>query len=1113
MNKTLMLMWLTALLCLPGLASAQQPDDKEVRLTMTFNDEALTEALLRLEKASSYHFLFTYDDLAPYRVTGELKEARFTEAVEFVLKDKPLTYVVDGQFVNITLVNAPADSTAVANSGDMQSVGGFVTDEHDEPLPGAQVRVVGTNVAAITDLDGAFHFDYYLGGRNQVQVTFMGMKPVTVPLRKEMRIRMASDDKVMRQVVVTGIFQKAKESYTGAITTIDKEQLEIYRGQNLLQTLKHIDASINIPTNNLVGSDPNALPNINIRGTASLPMSVEEFNQNVSQQVNTPLIIMDGFEISLQKLMDYNDEQIESINILKDAAATAIYGSRGANGVIVIVTKTPKEGRLRVTARAGVSLELPDLSSYHVLDAARKLELEKLVGLYTFDREPARQLLYDGYYNERLKTVLDGTDIDWLSKPLRNGVGQRYNMRLDGGQGQFRWGVSLGYNDIHGAMKGSQRQTVTGDITLMYSVKGLIFRNYTSVASNNARNSKYGSFQTYVDQQPYNNPYDADGNLVRGFYDLDHSATLVGNPLYDAQLGSFNKNGYFEFMDNFSVEWTLKEVFRLRAKMGLSTNRNTSDIFTSAKHSMFNTPAYSTEAGIFRRGRYVYGTGDNTLLSADVTASYSKLFAEKHQLYVGFDYSISQNTEKSYSFTAEGFNNENLSFLGNALQYLTGGAPSGDRSTTRMVGFTGNANYTFDNRFYLDLSFRTDGSSRFGSDNRFAPFWSSGIGWNLHNERFLNGNRVLNIARLRASYGLTGSQDFSTSAMHTTYKYYSNNSYMNWTAAEMTGLGNSALTWQKTRQINLGFEVSMFKARLAIQGDVYQKVTGNLLSSMDLPLSTGYSSYTANIGEMKNSGFEVSVNAYPIRDTRRQITLMIGGQLVYNRNKITRLSDAIVEQNQRYLEQNVEVGTLFYVGKPMSSIYAVRSLGIDPSTGEEIFLDKDGGVTRTFKSANMVFLGSSQPLYRGNANMMLRWRGLTLNLSFGYHWGGKLYNTTLRDRVEVNHNTIASKNVDERVFSQRWAHPGDVTFFRNFDDNVATHATSRYVMDDRVLELQSASVQYRLANKKLKQKLHTESMLFSINANELFYLSSVRYERGTNYPFARNIQAALTLTF
>ena len=159
MNKTLMLIWLTALLCLPGLVAAQQPDDKEARLTMTFNNEALTEALLRLEKASSYHFLFTYDDLTPYRVTGEIKEARFTEAVEFVLKDKPLTYVVDGQFVNITLVNAPADSTAVANSGDMQSVGGFVTDEHDEPLPGAQVRVVGTNVAAITDLDGAFHFD------------------------------------------------------------------------------------------------------------------------------------------------------------------------------------------------------------------------------------------------------------------------------------------------------------------------------------------------------------------------------------------------------------------------------------------------------------------------------------------------------------------------------------------------------------------------------------------------------------------------------------------------------------------------------------------------------------------------------------------------------------------------------------------------------------------------------------------------------------------------------------------------------------------------------------------------------------------------------------------
>ena len=226
--------------------------------------------------------------------------------------------------------------------------------------------------------------------------SYIGMESQTVTLSsknsgKIMRIVMQEESGKLGEVVVTGIFRKAKDSYTGALTTIDSEQLQTFKGSNLLQTLKNIDASINFPVNNLAGSNPNVLPNMNIRGSSSLPMSVEEFNTNAQQTVNTPLIILDGFEISLTKLMDYNDEQIESINILKDAAATAIYGSRGANGVIVVVTKTPKEGKLRVTAKAGIDLQVPDLSSYDLLNAAEKLQLEKQVGLYTDEYEPKNQ--------------------------------------------------------------------------------------------------------------------------------------------------------------------------------------------------------------------------------------------------------------------------------------------------------------------------------------------------------------------------------------------------------------------------------------------------------------------------------------------------------------------------------------------------------------------------------------------------------------------------------------------------------------------------------------------------------------------------------------------------
>ena len=1082
-----------------------------VRLSMTFRNEPLPAALLRLEQSSSYKFLFTYEDVSQYRVNGTVKDATLFQIVDFVLRDKPLHYTVNGKFINIVKGRKDPDK---AETGKMQTVGGYVYDaKTKEPVIGAQVKVLGSNVVTVTDINGAFTFDYYLSGGQQLQVSYMGMQTKVVPLKKQMNIAMEEDTKTLKDVVVTGIFRKAKESYTGAVTTVGKEKLEMYRGTNLLQTLKNVDASLNFPINNAAGSNPNVLPNLNIRGSSTLPMNVEEFNENAAQTVNTPLIILDGFEISLTKLMDYNDDQIESINILKDAAATAIYGSRGANGVIVVVTKQPKEGKLRVTAKAGLSLEIPDLSTYHLLNASQKLQLEKSIGLYDPDYLDDK-VRYASYYNERLQNVLNGVDIDWLHKPVRTGVGQNYNVRLDGGASAFRWAASLGYNDVQGAMKGSSRKNLNGDITLMYSVNNLIFRNYTSVTSNHAKESKYGSFQDYVDMEPYDNPYDANGNLVKTFYDYAHSSSLIGNPLYDASLNTINKSEYFTFINNFSVEWQIIEGLRLRAKLGVTTTRNSSDYFLPAEHSYFSSTEYQTASGQLRKGMYTYGTGNDNLMSADVTASYTRTFADKHQLYVGLDYSLSDENAYAYSFTAEGFSNADLNLISNASQYKLNSAPTGDRTKTRLVGLTGNANYTYDNRYYIDLSYRVDGSSKFGSDKRFAPFWSAGIGWNIHREHFMKNQHIFSNLRLKASYGVTGTQDFTTESAYTTYQYSNGNRYLSWAAATMMGLGNSALTWQKTKEVNIGTEIGVLDNRIMAEFNYYNKTTSNLLSAMDLPLSSGFSSYTANVGKMRNQGFEASLNAYIIRDTEKQFNWMVGGQMVYNTNKILKLSDAIKNQNELYLASGTDVSNLFYEGRPLNAIYAVRSAGIDPSTGEEVFYDRSGNLTSTWSAADKVYLGPSQPLYRGNFRTMVMWRGFTFNVSFGYHWGGKQYNSTLRDRVEVSKTTIGRQNVDERVLSSRWMKPGDVTFFRNFDDaNATIHATSRYVFDDRVLELQSMSLQYRWNNDWLRHNTGLESLVFAINASDLFYWSSVKYERGTSYPYARNVQGTVTLTF
>ena len=1082
-------------------------------ITMNVKNKALASVLQLLEDKSNYKILYDESDVEKYTVTLDVANATVFSILDLALSKTELKYTVDGNIINVERNNRSVVAHNSTTGVEEQSVKGYVFDKDTgEPVVGALIKVVGTKIAAVTNPDGLFRLNAFnLASSKQIKVTCIGMKPIILPISKDMRIYLESDVKQLKGVLVTGIFRKAKESYTGAVSSIDNKQLDMYKGTNLLQTLRNIDVSVNFPLDNALGSNPNMIPNFNIRGKASLPMNVEEFSKGVSQAVNTPLIIMDGFEISLTKLMDYNDEQIESINILKDAAATAIYGSRGANGVIVVITKQPKEGKLRVTARAGLSLEIPDLSSYHLLNAAQKLDLELKAGLYTQDKQ-SQQLLYNKVYASRLKNVIDGIDTDWLHIPLRTGVGQRYNVQLGGGSNAFKWAASLGYNGIEGAMKNSHRHTLTGDITLLYMVKKLIFRNYTSFSNNNANESNYGTFSQYVDAIPYFSPYDRQGRLVPNFPHLVIGASPLPNPLRDASLKTINSSAYQLFINNFSIEWLITNALRLRAKLGVSTNRSHSDYFLPAEHSFFNRSEYNTAAGMLRKGLYNYGTGMSDLLSGNVTMSYSKTLADKHQIYVGMDYSVSSQTITNYSFEAEGFSNSDLSFMANAKQYKFQKGPGGNRSTVRMVGLTGNANYTFDNRYYADISFRVDGNSRFGSEKRFAPFYSLGVGWNLHNEKFMKELNAFSNFRLKASYGISGSQNFSTESVNATYRYSPDNMYLLWSSAELMGLGNPWLTWQNTRETNIGAEMGLLRNRIVIEFNYYDKNTTNLLSSMDLPLSSGFPNYIANIGEMNNKGIEASLNTYIVRNYERKFNWILGGQIAYNQNKIVKLSDAIKAQNQRALGLGADISHLYYEGEPVDALYVVRSAGIDPSTGTEVYYDKDGNLSKDWKSQDRVFVGSLQPLWRGNLRSTIMYKNFTLNVSFGYHWGGILYNSTLKNRVEIRRDALADKNVDERVLSARWLQPGDLTFFKGIS-NESTRATSRYVFKDRKLELQNISFQYRWNNQWLHDKTGIESLVFAINASNLAYWSSVRYERGTSYPFARNIQSSITLTF
>lgn len=1097
------LMFLVITLACTSLNAAVWSQEKTIDLQLgEVNLETLFE---QMQQRTHLRFIFNHEDVQGYTVNANLKGKTIAEILDKALADKPLKYeIMDGHIV------ISPKRLEQNQQPEMIVIKGKVTDKSGHPMPGVTVMLKGTTFGAATDVDGKYEMTIQKKYATILVFSFVGMKTQEVAIngKTEINVKLEDDAKEIEEVVVTGIFKKSRESYTGSVTTISNKELKMFKGQNLLSTLNNIDPAFNIVANNTLGSNPNALPEINIRGNSSLPMSMEELNNQTAQRLNQPLIIMDGFEITLEKLMDFNDEDVESINILKDASATAIYGSRGANGVIVVTTKKPEAGKLQITAKAGFSLEMPDLSSYNLLHADEKLALEKEVGLYDGkEGDPHDIQKMEEMYYATLKDVIRGVDTYWLSEPVRIGVGQKYNLRLEGGSEEFRWGAGVYYNKIQGAMKDSDRNTFSGTLTLSYTFKNLIFQNQMILDYNNSSESKYGTFSEYAKMNPYWMPTDEYGNTIPIYTTM--LGTEVENPLYNATLNTKNDMKSDVMTNNFSIEWNIIDDLQFRGQFGISKGHSRYDKFLPAEHSSFNTDAYKSPENFFRKGSYEYRTGENTSLESRVTLSYSKLFAEKHQLYVGLDWSLMHSKDFIYTFKAEGFNNQDYNFLGNALMYERNGKPTGSEEISRQVGFTGNLNYTYDNRYYADFSFRADGSSQFGGDKRFAPFYSIGVGWNIHREKFMEEQQVVNLLRLRGSYGKTGSQQFSSYQALRTYQNLSSERYMNWSGVEMLGLGNEDLEWQITDQYDLGIELGLWQNRLSLTFDAYKKITSNLLSQMDLPLANGFPSYTANIGEVNNIGFEAGVNGYVIRNTEKEVIWMLGTKLAYTKNEITKLSDAIKNQMSNYVGKNT-THNMLREGDSRYAIYAVPSLGIDPSTGKELYVDADGNVTTTWQGGARRYCGQTEPKFRGNFNSLFTYKDFTLNLNFGFHWGGQQYNQTLLNKVEVTNYDI-EYNVDERVWSDRWQKPGDLKPFKGYG-NENTLMSSRFIMDDNVFQLQSASLQYRW-HSPFVTKLGMRSINFDVNMSDVFYISSIKRERGTEYPFARRIEFAVNLIF
>ena len=1075
---------------------------QEQVISLNLKNVTYLELFNELHRQTGVRFLYSSDqleNLSRIDVVADRKKMR--EVLEDALKETSLTCVFEEDMVMLRERQQQQVSELV--------VKGLVTDTKKQPLPGVTVMIKGTSLGTVTDAEG--HYVLTIPQRDELVLVFsfvgMNSREVTYKGEKELNVELEEKIAEMDEVVVTGIFQKSQASFTGSATTVTAKELQQFGNRNLLQSLHNIDPSINIIENNAFGSNPNRLPEVQIRGNSSIP-NVDELKDQTRVDLNTPLIVLDGFETTLQKLIDINENEVETLTILKDASATAIYGSRGANGVIVITTKKPAMGQLRVSYKGDVNIEIPDLTGYDLLEAREKLELEKRVGLYSKPSNPDQDWRLQRYYSYLLDEVNSGVNTYWLSKPLQTSVGQRHALKVEGGDKSFRYSASLQWNDIRGVMKESYRKTFNGAIQLSYYWKNLKFSNNLMISAGKRQESPYGDFSEYAKMNPYWRTHDENGKILKrlgnsGEIDYDFRwSRLPVNPLYNATLNTYDRGNNTDITNNFMLE-----TLDLRGRFGITKNTDETRVFKPADHTDF---ADYSEDDMFRKGTYAYGISNSFSYEGSLNLAYHQSFG-KHLLVAGVDVNLREGRSRSSSFKAEGFTNENFDDISSALQYEKNGKPSGAESTVRSVGFTGNVNYTYDNRYFADLSGRMDGSSQFGSNKRFAPFWAVGIGWNMHNESFLKEVSWVNMLKLRFSVGTSGSQHFNAYQAIQTYRYFLDDKYYAWNGSSLIAMGNPDLKWQQKRDYNIGLDVKLWDNRITIGGDFYIAKTNDLISTLTLPAANGFTTYIENIGSLKNTGYELRLSAYVLRKDQMSWSVSLAG--IHNKNKIVEVSQALLDaQNAIESEDLVNPNVQFRPGYSSNTIWTVRSAGIDPGTGKEVFISRDGNRTYNWSASDIVATGVSDPKLEGNISSMFRYKGLSLNVSFGYRFGGQIYNSTLANKVEVS-KTAIGWNVDARVFHDRWKNIGDQASFKGLDDFTPTNKTSRFVQDETTFRCQNMTLQYELKSQALNKLLGIDYCLFSASTSDLFYISTVKRERGTSYPFSRQFSLGVNVVF
>ena len=989
-------------------------------------------------------------------------------------------------FVGIGLVTAQT-----------QTVTGVVISEEDgQPVIGASVRVENTQLGAITDVDGKFQIPNVPSSAKTLVISYIGMETQKVAVVPNVKVSLKSNAELLDEVVVTGYGVQRKASFTGAAAVVGEEALAKKNDANFVKVLE--GAVPGVQMNNST-SMPGVWGSVYVRGRASLNSGTQPLYVIDGMPVNSDTDAMSSSDNNMvDPMASINPADIESITVLKDAAATAIYGSRAANGVIVVTTKKGSEGKFNINLDVKQGFVSMGNNNMNFANAEQSMKLfaDGLTAYQGGNWQENYDYLADSYFGWDRKT-----STDWMDAITRKGYYQDYNLNAQGRTGNTGYYVSLGYLNTDGLIIGSDMERFSGRLNLDSKFKWAtigVNTSYSYSTQNGFSLSTSGAMSSPLtaaisSQTPMDPVYDSEGN---------YSNINMYNPvaLMDEEAGELNETK----MQTVNLNPYLQIDFGqgIYAKTTLGVN------ITDLRQYQYWSALYNPQAMDYNGLGQQYNSR-NSVITWNNVFGWNHKFADKHDVSL----MLGQEMQKK-SYFYEYYAKSDFPFADSGMRDLTtAGTDQGSeyyKQEARLASYFLDAHYSYADKYYLSGSFRRDGSSVFGANTRWGNFWSVGGKWRMSGEDFLNGNNVITNATLRASYGTVGNQDIDWYAARGFYGAGYN--YNQMPGMRPVSISNQELTWEVSKKFDVGFDLSLWH-RLNLTFDFYNEITSDALFQVPLSMTTGMSETYQNIGKIRNHGIEFAVNANIIQS--KDWTWTAYANLTWNQNEVMKLStDDPIEYTFQIIEE----------GRPYTQFKMKEYAGVDSETGKPLWYLNETGeeTTSDYNAAAKRYVGDADPDVLGGFGTNLTWKGVDFGLSFNYRLGGKVYDSG----ASFTGFGMAFRTPLEDVALNSWTEDNKNAKYPQYiysDPYKATATSSRFLYSGNYLRISNLTLGYTLpkrwTEKALIQKLRayiSVDNLYTFTASDFVGYNPETSANGViawQYPATRTFIGGIQLTF